>query len=118
MNGVHDVLNFGPSTALHEAGTRPRVSASSRASTVLRAIVRSPAASLWGGGSGGAWVCPDLNGVEEGLLHPIFGAGELFSAHSDEPQGTGYRLFYHDFIGSQGFQRQGGNLHAGVHGHV
>ena len=66
----------------------------------------------------GAWVCPALNGVEEGLLHPIFGAGELFSAHSDEPQGTGRLLTHQNFIGSQGFQHQGGNLHAGVHGHV
>ena len=50
MNGVHDVLDLGPSTALYEASASSRANTSSRASSVLQAIARSPAASLCGGG--------------------------------------------------------------------
>ena len=63
-------------------------------------------------------MCPALDGVEEGLLHPVFCAGELFGAHSDKPQGAGRILPYQDSICAQCFQRQGSNLHAGVYGHI
>ena len=116
VNRVHDVLHLRPSAAFHEASTR------TRANTIPEAFARSPTPSLCGGGCGGglcgARVYPALDGVEEGLLHPVFRSGELFGAHSDESQGAGCRLPYYDFICSQGFQRQGGDLHTGVHGHV
>ena len=51
-------------------------------------------------------------------MHPVFCAGELFGAHSDESQGAGCILPYQDSVCAQGFQRQGSNLHAGVYGHI
>ena len=119
-----NVLHFGPSATLHEASTGSRMSTRSRAAPFSGPLPTPPPPPRCAEAVLAEVVLADREfapfsmGVEEGLLHPVFGAGEFFGAHANEPQGAWRLLTHQNFIGSQGFQRQGGDLHARVHGHI
>ena len=114
VNRVHDVLHLRPSAAFHEASTR------TRANTIPK-LARSPPLVVWRR----LW----RRFVPERGLTPLWmeskrvcctppSARAAFSARTPMSRRARCRPPYYDFICSQGFQRQGGDLHTGVHGHV